>query len=262
MGWSRLVAAMGVSLVVACNTSGGTGAPGSSGSQGPKGDPGPAGPPGPTGPAGPAGPPGPSGPPGAAGVAGKALLWVDAAGTVIGPSMVATGWYTITLTPPLYAPIVLGEKPAYIDPATAYVWSPAWLGTSAAAVLGAAAWWTSSSEQTFRDVQGNPAAYGQPIYVSSTPGECHIGYYVVPTEPRLTFAYRDSDAHSFYAAVKDSGIPATPPPTDPLWRERDGFRPFTFTGTITLVSPTDAHIDWNLMPPAVSFTQPFHREYR
>jgi hypothetical protein len=58
--------------------------------------------------------------------------------------MVATGWHLVTLSPLTYVPTVLGEKPAYIDPSTGYVWTPAWLGTSSV-VLGAAAWWTSSS---------------------------------------------------------------------------------------------------------------------
>lgn len=255
MRWSRLVVAMGLSAVTACSSGAGNGASGSAGAQGPRGDPGPQ------GPAGAAGPVGPAGAPGTPGAAGKSLLWFDAAGTVIGPSMVATGWHQVTLSPLTYVPAMLGEKPAYIDPSTGYVWTPAWLGTSSV-VLGAAAWWTSSSEETIRDPNGTPASYGQPIYVSSAPGECHIGYYVVPTEPRLTFAYHDSDAHSFYAAVKDGGIPSAAPPAETLWREQDCFRPFTFTGPITLVSPSDGHIDWNLTPPNVSFTQPFHREYR
>jgi hypothetical protein len=148
--------------------------------------------------------------------------------------------------------------PAYLD-GSGTVWSA--LGLLVLPGGTAASWWqaqgTYGSDSVLYDTSGNSTALGEPVYQSN--GGCHIAYYPVPTEPRLTFAYYDGSNWK-YAAVKDSGI-TSETPVGQLYKPGCS-TPVSFTGVITWASPTNASVSWDLTPPTVSFVQPFHREYR
>ena len=171
-----------------------------------------------------------------------------------------------------FTTVVTKQRAAYID-ANGYIWDAASIGVNGSSTPS---WWggygvygSTSGGSTFF------VPYGQPIYQDNGQpypynAGCHLAFYVVPTEPRLTFAYYDGTTWKF-ATIKDTGVTGDPLPTvsagtnpylhqDPscnnLW-SNPGYGPDR-----AFVSTTNAGVAWDLTPPTVPFALPFHQEYR
>jgi hypothetical protein len=92
----------------------------------------------------------------------------------------------------------------------------------------------------------------------------HLGFYVVPTEPRLTFAYYDGSGWKF-ATIKDSGVTSDTLPAVGLWKDQSCTNSWNGPGYAAdraYVSMTNSGVVWDIAPPTTPFALPFHQEYR
>jgi len=157
---------------------------------------------------------------------------------------------------------------AYID-SNGYVWNAASLaipGSTSGAWLGGVVVRDTTSGG---GVVSTP--YGEPIYQDNglpypNNAGCHLAFYLVPVEPRLTFAYYDGSSWR-YATIKDTGVVnETGVQTYTLHPDvncMSAWNGASFNGSDrALASTTNAGVVWDITLPNVSFTQPFHQEYR
>jgi hypothetical protein len=168
-----------------------------------------------------------------------------------------------------FTSFVTRNQAAYID-SNGYVWDAVGLVSSGST---AGAWWGNTAVHDTSSGGGLLSTqYGQPIYQDNgqpypnNVGTCHLAFYLVPVEPRLTFGYSDGTTWRF-ATIKDTGVVSesgvqgyTLHPDPGCTNSWNGAN---FYGSDrAFVSTTNSGVVWNLPLPSVSFTQPFHQEYR
>jgi hypothetical protein len=167
-----------------------------------------------------------------------------------------------------FTSIVTKHQAAYTD-GNGYVWDAAALGVSGST---SGAWWGNTAiHDTTSGGSVISTQYGQPIYQDNglaypNSAGCHLAFYIVPVEPRLTFAYYDG-ANWLFATIKDTGVTSDAGQVGgPTWHPDPGCtNPWNGVGNASdraFVSTNNAGVVWNLTPPNISFVLPFHQEYR
>jgi hypothetical protein len=179
------------------------------------------------------------------------VVWVDANGTVVGPSMATIGWVQVAGSP--QGPLVTKTIGAYIDQ-NGYVWSgPTLQYLSPGSQAGA--WYQPQGIDGSDTLVGSQEVIGEPLY-DFVGGVCRVVGVRVPTQPRLTFSYFDGSAWRF-GAVRDAGV--TSDVTGQVYKNAGCTTAAGGVGMVTLANP---NVAWDLTPPTTNFIKPFHQEYR
>jgi hypothetical protein len=169
-----------------------------------------------------------------------------------------------------FTSMVTRMQAAYID-TNGYAWD-----ASSLANIGnggsAGTWWGNTVvHDTTSGGNVISTQYGQPIYQDNglpypNNAGCHLAFYVVPVEPRLTFAYYDGSSWRF-ATIKDTGVTGDSGQVGgSTWHPDPGCtNPWNGVGSSSdraFVSTTNSGVAWNLTAPSASFNLPLHQEYR